>query len=183
MLRYEHGGDVYGNPHLALDFSVNVNPLGMPDGVKRALVSHLEEYTRYPDPQCRALRAALAARYGLAPEQVLCGTGAADLIFRIAACLKPRHALAPAPTFSEYERAVRAFGGTMEMHPLSAENEFILGEDFSASIAPGIELVFLCTPNNPTGLLIPFQRICHIVEACRAQGTFVVLDECFLGFT
>lgn len=183
MLRYEHGGDVYGNPHIALDFSVNVNPLGMPDGVKRALVSHLEEYTRYPDPQCRALRAALAARYGLAPEQVLCGNGAADLIFRIAACLKPRRALAPAPTFSEYERAVRAFGGTMEMHPLSAENEFLLGEEFLASIAPGIELVFLCTPNNPTGLLIPFQRICHIVEACRARGTFVVLDECFLGFT
>ena len=76
-------------------------------------------------PQCRALRAALAARYGLAPEQVLCGNGAADLIFRIAACLKPRRALAPAPTFSEYERAVRAFGGTMEARPLSEENEFI----------------------------------------------------------
>lgn len=81
MLRYEHGGDVYGNADAALDFSVNVNPLGMPDGVKHALISHAAEYARYPDPKCRVLCAALADRHGLMPEQVLCGNGAADLIF------------------------------------------------------------------------------------------------------
>ena len=62
MLRYEHGGDVYGNADAALDFSVNVNPLGMPDGVKHALISHAAEYARYPDPKCRVLCAALADR-------------------------------------------------------------------------------------------------------------------------
>ena len=183
MLRYEHGGDVYGTADAALDFSVNVNPLGMPDGVKHALISHAAEYARYPDPKCRVLCAALADRHGLMPEQVLCGNGAADLIFRIAACFRPKRALVPAPAFSEYERAVTAFGGIMQEHLLSEANGFALTEEFLKDITPETGLVFLCTPNNPTGRLIDPDLIRNIADACRKNGAILVLDECFIGFT
>lgn len=65
MRFYEHGGDVYTNDGIRLDFSVNTNPLGMPESVKQAIIGHIPEYAHYPDPACRALRSALAARRGL----------------------------------------------------------------------------------------------------------------------
>ena len=88
------GGDV-------LDFSANLNPLGMPEPVRQAAVGAVKEAVHYPDPLCRALSAAIARRDGVAPEQVLCGNGAADLVFRLAFSERPRRALVTAPTFSE----------------------------------------------------------------------------------
>ena len=82
-----HGGDwagykaQYGG--MPLDFSANVSPLGLPDGVRRAMAQSLENAHLYPDPLCRALRAGLAEHLGQPAEQILCGAGAADLIFRL----------------------------------------------------------------------------------------------------
>lgn len=70
----------------------------------------LEEAERYPDPQCRQLRAKLGEYHGLAPQNILCGNGAADLIFRLSLARKPKRALLLAPTFGEYEQALAAAG-------------------------------------------------------------------------
>lgn len=183
MLRYEHGGDVYGNAGVRLDFSVNTNPLGMPEGVKRALVSHLADYERYPDPQCRALTATLAKRFGLKPDMALCGGGAADLILRICACLKPKRTLVLAPTFSEYERAITLFGGETRAYRLDERDGFALREDILDALTGDIDMVFLCNPNNPTGRLIPPELVAQIAKRCEANGTYLVVDECFLEFT
>lgn len=180
---YEHGGDVYGNPGIRLDFSVNTHPLGMPQRAREALLAQAEAFSRYPDPQCRALRQALARRHGVAPENILCGNGAADLIFRICACLRPRRALTLAPTFSEYRRAVELFGGSMAEHRLREEDGFALGEDVLAALLPGAEAFFLCNPNNPTGRLAPEALLPSIARACAQNGALLVVDECFLAFT
>lgn len=183
MLRYDHGGDVYENAGVRLDFSVNTNPLGMPEGVKRALVSHLADYERYPDPQCRALTAALAIRFGLEPDMALCGGGAADLIFRICACLKPGRALVLAPTFSEYGRSVALFGGETRAYRLDERDSFTLRDDILDALTGDIDMVFLCNPNNPTGRLAPPELVAQIAKRCEANGTYLVVDECFLEFT
>ena len=146
MRRYEHGGDIYGDAKIRLDFSVNTNPLGMPEAARRALFDAADALERYPDPQCRALRQALSQKYGLAPEAVLCGNGAADMIFRLCACLKPKRALALAPTFSEYERPVKLFGGKMIEYRLREGNGFALTQEILSALTPGIELFFLCNP-------------------------------------
>ena len=104
MTPYTHGGDVltararFGGD--VLDCSANLNPLGMPPAVQAAAAAAAADSARYPDPLCRALRAAIAAHDGVAPEQVLCGGGAAELIFRLAYALRPRRALVTAPAFS-----------------------------------------------------------------------------------
>ena len=81
-----HGGDWMGYREQfgrdALDFSANVSPLGLPKGVADAITAALPQADRYPDPLCRTLRAALSEAEGLPAEQILCGNGAADLIFR-----------------------------------------------------------------------------------------------------
>lgn len=113
-----HGGDWAGYRaefgRDALDFSANVSPLGLPEGVARAITAALPTADRYPDPLCRELRAKLALHEGVPAEQILCGNGAADLIFRLVWAQKPRRALVTAPTFAEYATALKSVGCTVE---------------------------------------------------------------------
>lgn len=181
-----HGGDwagyqaQYGG--MPLDFSANVSPLGLPAGVRRAMVAALDSAHLYPDPLCRALRAGLAEHLGLPAEHILCGAGAADLIFRLALAARPRAALVTAPTFAEYEQALAVVDCRVERYPLREENEFLLTEDFLAAIRPGVGLVFLCEPNNPTGRTTPRPLLSRILAACEAAGATLVVDECFNEF-
>ena len=96
-----HGGDVYGAA-VTLDFSSNVHPLGTPPGVVEAIRAAAAQVRQYPDPYCRALTAAIAAHEGVPQPYVLCGGGAAELIYAYCDALRPRLAAEPAPTFSEY---------------------------------------------------------------------------------
>ena len=184
MLPYTHGGDVltaqarYGGP--VLDCSANLNPLGMPPQVGETAARAAAQASPYPDPLCRALRAAIAAHDGVAPEQVLCGGGAAELIFRLAFALRPRRALVTAPTFSEYEGALSAAGCAVTRHPLRRERNFDVDEGILEAIGPDTELVFLCTPNNPTGRLIDQELLLAAAEKCRGLGAVLAVDECFL---
>lgn len=183
MRSYEHGGDIYGDRPICLDFSVNTNPLGMPGSVRQAIGNGGVEDQRYPDPHCRRLRTALSARYGVAAEHILCGNGASDLILRLCACLRPRTVLLPAPTFSEYGRSAALFGAEIRTYPLQAENGFALDQGFLAALTTDIDMVFLCNPNNPTGQLCDLTLLEEIAARCAGNGTWLVLDECFIEFT
>ena len=184
MLPYTHGGDVltasarYGGP--VLDCSANLNPLGMPPAVGEAAAEAARRAAPYPDPLCRELRAAIAAHDGVAAEQVLCGGGAADLIFRLAYALRPRRALVTAPAFSEYEAALSAAGCAVARYPLTRERNFDVDGGILEAVEPGVELVFLCTPNNPTGRLIDQELLLAAAEKCRGLGAVLAVDECFL---
>ena len=184
MLPYTHGGDVltaqarYGGP--VLDCSANLNPLGMPPQVGEAAACAAAQASPYPDPLCRALRAAIAAHDGVEEGQVLCGGGAAELIFRLAFALLPRRALVTAPTFSEYEGALEQVGCAVTRHLLRRERNFDVDEGLLEAIGPDTELVFLCTPNNPTGRLIDQELLLAVAEKCRGLGAVLAVDECFL---
>lgn len=183
MRRYEHGGDIYSGDTVSLDFSVNTNPLGMPESVKQVIISHIPEYTRYPDPRCRVLRSALAQHYGLKAPMLLCGNGASELIFVLCACIKPRRAVTLAPTFSEYGRAATLFGGEMHEHLLLENDGFALTESILAELTPQTDVLFLCNPNNPTGRTCSPALLFKIAKTCRSNGILLVLDECFIDFT
>jgi threonine-phosphate decarboxylase len=178
-----HGGDVFRNQGIVLDYSVNTSPLGMPPLVRDAILSNVDDYEHYPDPLCAALRKAISLREGIAEELICCGNGAADLIFRLCLALRPRRVLLCAPTFSEYERAALLSGGSVSRHILSEKNDFALTDAFTDSIAGDVDMVILCNPNNPTGKLIPPALLESILERCRAQKALLMVDECFLPFT
>jgi threonine-phosphate decarboxylase len=186
-----HGGDIYSHKilmdkdreGLLLDYSVNTNPLGMPEPVKAALRDHVEEYHRYPDPACRELRAALSRYEGVSEDRICCGNGAADLIFRICLAQKPRRVLVCAPAFSEYERAAALAGGEVTLHRLDQAEGFALTRRYLEDLVPGLDMAFLCNPNNPTGRLIDPGLLAEILRRCRELGILLVMDECFLPFT
>ena len=183
MQQYEHGGDIYGNPGVKLDFSVNINPLGLPETVSQALVSRVDEYSRYPDPFCRELCTAIARHEAVPEDWIVCGNGAADLIYRICYAIKPQRALVTSPTFSEYEKALAQVGCAVAHNALKEENAFAMTDGILENIVPGVDVLFLCHPNNPTGRLIPPDLLERILNRARETGTTVVVDECFLDFT
>ncbi len=182
MERYDHGGDIYSR-RIELDFSVNVNPLGMPEAVKAALKNDAVNWQTYPDPCCRALRAKLSERLALPSGRILCGAGAADLIVRLCLAVRPERVLVCAPTFSEYEKGALMAEAKVEQYFLKEENGFALDEGILATLARRPDMFFLCNPNNPTGTLTSPELIKHIADRCEELGVLFVIDECFLSFT
>lgn len=182
-----HGGDVYTDRCLPegvplLDFSANLNPLGMPESVRQTLAGCAEQCGAYPDPLCRALRRALAEREGVPAERIVCGNGAADLIYRLVWALRPKRALIPAPTFAEYALALEGAGCRVEYAFLLEKEGFAPCEALLDAVKPGVELVFFCNPNNPTGVLSGREYLLRLAERCREAGAVLAVDECFLDF-
>ncbi len=181
-----HGGDLVSAREQTgcsslLDFSANVNPLGLPDSVRSAVIQGLEQNTTYPDPLCRDLRRALS-RYEQVPEgYILCGGGASDLIFRLAYALRPKRALLLAPTFAEYHLALAEVGCLCSYHSLREEEGFLPRPSLIQEAA-SCDLVLLCNPNNPTGALIDPALMNWVLEACIRTGAVLAVDECFLDF-
>lgn len=187
MPTYTHGGDLltaqacYGGP--VLDFSANLNPLGMPESVRHAAAAAVEEAVHYPDPLCRTLRADIAAHDGVREEQVICGNGAADVLFRLVQAKAPRRALVTAPTFSEYEQALRSVGCRVKYHYLKPERSFDVTDAILKGITPGLDMVFLCTPNNPTGRIVDPGLLERILRRCGELDILLAVDECFLALS
>ena len=186
MQTLTHGGDwagyraAYGRD--PLDFSANVSPLGLPEGVAKAITASLPTADRYPDPLCRDLRAKLSLSENVPAGWLLCGNGAADLIFRLVWAAKPRTALLPAPTFAEYAAALETAGCTVRRHFLWESEDFAVTEAFISAVDGDTDMVFLCQPNNPTGQLTPLALVEALLHRCEARGALLVVDECFLDF-
>ena len=180
--RSPHGGDVYSD-RVTLDFSANVNPYGTPKPVRDAVIASARRLQAYPDPTCRPLRKKLSEQLGIKPEEILCGNGAAELIFQFAAALRPPKALLASPCFSDYEAALLAAGCEPAFFSLKREEGFLVTERILDRIIPGLDLLMLTTPNNPTGRSIPRELLLRILSRCRETGTWLFLDECFYELT
>ena len=177
-----HGGDVYGAA-VALDFSSNVHPLGTPPGVVEAIRAAAAQVRQYPDPYCRALNATIAAHEGVPQPYVLCGGGAAELIYAYCDALRPRLAAEFAPTFSEYRTAAAHFGAQLAQYPLRAP-DFLPDEGLLAFLKERKpDVLFLCTPNNPTGVVYSAETLTRLAEILTAKSKeyghniFLVSDE------
>lgn len=177
----EHGGDIYRYGDI-LDFSANLSPLGTPESVKRAVMESAEFCGAYPDPMCRRLRERLSEYEGIPPENIVCGNGADDLIYRAVHVFRPARAVIAVPCFGEYEKALAEVNCRAVRHYLRAEDDFLLGGDIMEKLTSDTDMLILCTPNNPTGQLIPAELMRELSEVCLKKQIIFICDECFLGF-
>ncbi len=205
-MRHVHGGDIYGREEI-LDFSANMNPLGMPETIKQAAQTGVTASHQYPQPYARSLCEKIAAyeseklrnhhneHWGeenfISQEQVFAGNGAADLIFLLTRALQPEEGIVFTPSFAEYEAALRAASSTLSLIPLDEENGFSLTRHEIGSMRrhlaaksdisiPGKTVVFVCQPGNPTGVLVEPEHLLELLEICRRFESWLVLDACFV---
>ncbi len=177
-----HGGDIYRN-QIRLDFSVNTNPLGMPDPVKEALHQAVEEAENYPDIRAQALSAAVAEQLQVRKEQLVFGNGASELFHAVLHAIKPSKILIPVPSFLGYEEAAKAIDCEVIFYEMKKEENFCLTDRILDVLDENISLVFLANPNNPVGNLVEPELIFQIAEKCRQCDITLVLDECFMELT
>ncbi|UGT58701.1 aminotransferase class I/II-fold pyridoxal phosphate-dependent enzyme [Nocardia asteroides] len=167
MLR--HHGDVEARPGM-LDFAVNVRGVAPPAWLRARLAERLDDLGRYPSAEDEAAaRAAVAARHGRDPEEVLLLAGAAEG-FAMLPRLAPRLAAVVHPSFTEPELALREAG--VPVTRVILDRPYTLDPTL---VPEDADLVVLGNPTNPTSVLHPAATI----EALRRPGRLVVVDEAF----
>ena len=181
MNNHVHGGDVY-HYRDCLDFSANCNPLGTPESVKAAARDSLERIHEYPQVGYQPLKEAIGKYEQVDPDWVICGNGAAEVIFSVCRAGKPKKALVTGPTFAEYEQALQGVGCEVDHFWLEEEEDFQVERDFLKALRPERDIVCLCNPNNPTGELVSIELIEKILKRCREKDVMLVMDECFNDF-
>ena len=181
-----HGGDIY-RQHVELDFSVNLNPLGMPENVKEAVIRHTDSFETYPDCRSERLCAALAKKEQVPSGMLICGNGATELIYQLVLSQRPQKALILAPAFMEYESALSAVGCEICHYVLKEENGFRFTreeeENFLNELTKQYDMLFLASPSNPCGIILKHDLIDKICRICGEKQTVLMLDECFVDFT
>lgn len=182
-----HGGQAeallahFGLPadHRLEDFSANLNPLGPPAWVSDWLTKQLAGLERYPALDYTAARLAIAHHHQLQPEQVLLTNGGAEAIFLAAALHAGKRAAILTPSFGEYARACHAHRLLLTEIALPTPHFALDLEALLASLS-GIDVLFLCRPNNPTATLIDFPTMEVLLEQTALIGCRVVVDEAFI---
>lgn len=180
-MTHKHGGNIYEHKNAA-DFSANINFRGMPDSVRRAAMEAIDASIHYPEPGSKELRKILAKRENVSEDQVICGNGAAELMFLLALALRPKHAVLAQPCFFEYEQSLQSVDCRITNIWLKEGSGFELTEEFVSQIPSDADLVILGNPNNPTGQLISKEVIAAIRAHCRENGIYLVIDESFFDF-
>ncbi|MEG2893800.1 MAG: threonine-phosphate decarboxylase CobD [Clostridium sp.] len=186
-MNFGHGGNVdqvsrvYGiDRDSIVDFSANINPLGLHKNVKEAIVQGICKVDRYPDITYRDLVETISRHENINSDYVLLGNGAGEVIFNIARLLMPRKGLVFAPSFSEYGDALNSVGCKISYYSYGKNFNNVQGVvDY---IDDDIDIVFLCNPNNPTGVLSSRDVLVNIVKKCSEVGAVLVVDESFLDF-
>ncbi|MFQ6080544.1 MAG: threonine-phosphate decarboxylase CobD [Candidatus Bathyarchaeia archaeon] len=186
-----HGGDIwkgakkYGlHCENILDFSANVNPLGPPRKAMEAIKNNFWQVPFYPDSDSITLREAISHHIEeVNVENVIAGNGSTELIYLFSEVFieKGEESLIPAPTFGEYENAVRKVGGKPR-HIKSNQGFTVNITNFIKEIRPATKAIFLCNPNNPTGTLTPKENLLEIIEEASKEHVLVFLDEDFMEF-
>ena len=175
-----HGGDIYKYENVT-DFSANINPMGIPESVREAVVNSLEMCENYPQMFCDDLREKIGRRHGVDSSFIICGNGASDVLYRYVFAIKPKNAVVAAPCFAEYEAALECVGAKVEYYQIN-HNTFEIEDDFMEMFEYKPDMIFLCNPNNPTGILINDRLLERIIKECDRNGVRIFLDECFLDF-
>ena len=185
MERFLHGGNIYKEASPLgkwLDFSANINPLGLPDSMRKAIIEHLDDIDHYPEPDAPKLKNAIGEHYGIPMEQLILGNGASELFYLFFYTIRPKRVLIPVPSFGEYERSTIASGAEAVFLQLNPEKDFSIDLEELKENLPGIDCLILGNPNNPTGKLISGEFMEEIAALCNDLHCWLLVDESFLDF-
>ncbi len=171
------------DPGEVLDFSSNINPYAPPPDVLQ--VAHQLDFSPYPDRDAIQLRRVIGERFRLDPDQIVVGNGAAELIWLtlFTFCAPGGRVLVLGPTFGEYERCAALMGAEIHKQDAVETEGFQPDTDKIERSLRGLRprLFIACSPNNPTGVILPPASVLRWAE--RYPGTGFIIDEAYLPFT
>jgi len=182
-----HGGNIYElareqgcDPADITDMSSNVNPCGTLPGIKAYLAQRIAAIESLPEVDAGMITGLFAHHYGTGPENVTPGNGSTQLLYALPRALGTRKALIVGPTYADYASACRQQGITPDFLIAAEADGFKTDFERLASLAGQYDTVFICNPNNPTGVMTPPSLLSGLFAAC--PDTVFCVDESYLPF-
>ncbi|MGL1891325.1 MAG: threonine-phosphate decarboxylase CobD [Spirochaetaceae bacterium] len=176
---FTHGGNVHKasinnkiSKHKILDFSANINPLGLSPKGLSSIKNGVRNILNYPDPEYIELRQSLAGYYNVDIDHLIPGNGAIELIYSYVKNREVGTALIPAPGFVEYEKALLSYGWEVLYYTNKDEIN-----------TTNVDVIFICNPNNPTGSSYSESYLTELLNRCSNNNTDLFLDEAFIEFS
>lgn len=177
-----HGGDIYTDGILKgknlLDYSSNINPLGVPKGFSENIGEALKNVIRYPDIKYRKLIDNIKAYIGVENVQYILGNGAAEVIDLSISCFES--ILIVVPSFVEYEINSQKWNCKIEYSYLSRNMEFDYNDIMNK--LKNVKAVIIGNPNNPNGGTIDKNKFQEILDFCEENEKIIIIDEAFIEF-
>ncbi|MBM7661186.1 threonine-phosphate decarboxylase [Bacillus mesophilus] len=166
-----------------VDFSVNVNPFEAPYDLS-TIIPHFEKWlSDYPDPELTSVKNAISLYDQIDPGYLFIGNGASQCIFLLAQLFQNRTIGIVQPTFVEYKEACEIYGCTVKELKTTEKTDWQFNLEEIRDFMEGIDVLFLCNPNNPTGTVINQDRMKEVIEIGRETNTYLVIDEAFYDFS
>ncbi|MCF8091374.1 MAG: pyridoxal phosphate-dependent class II aminotransferase [Desulfotignum sp.] len=163
-----------------IDMSANLNPLGPPEQIKTVMMENLSAIHCLPEPDARSMTQGFARFHDIDPDTVIAGNGTTWFIYTIPRALNAKKALVLGPTYSDYADACRMHGTATAHWIADAEDKFLPDLEAVSQMAAQADLVFICNPNNPTGVLVEQAFITELLQ--RHPRVCFVVDESYLPF-
>ncbi|MDO4690763.1 MAG: histidinol-phosphate transaminase [Fusobacterium sp.] len=183
-----HGGNIYkfqreGKKDI-LDYSSNINPLGVPQKFIDIGKESFDKLVNYPDPYYIELRKKIAEFNLINMDNIIVGNGATEILFLYMRALRPKKVLLLAPCFAEYERALKSISAEIKYFELKEDDNFYPNiKNLKKEIEKNdYDLLLFCNPNNPTGQFIKLKDIKEIVKVCENKNIKIFVDEAFIEF-
>ncbi len=161
----------------------NENPLGPSPAAVEAMQKMLSNMHIYPDGNCYYLRETLAEKISVRPEQLIFGNGSDEILsFLTMAYLNPGdEAVMVDPSFSEYDFAVRIMGGIPKRVNLEGADFSYSVDDILKNVTDKTKMVFICSPNNPTGSIIKSADLDRLIRNLP-EKVMTVLDQAYIEY-
>lgn len=163
-----------------LDFSANINPLGYPEGVRKTILENFNDILHYPDIDCSSLKKYIARKIAHSADEIVVGNGSTELFYLAPRALKPAKGIILQPSFSEFPEALKCSGTEVVRYALNDEDDFSFHYNKNYFPDEKAGMLFLCNPNNPTGLLIEKHTLLAMIQ--RHSNVMFVVDEAFMDF-
>ncbi|NLD37731.1 MAG: threonine-phosphate decarboxylase [Desulfatiglans sp.] len=185
---HKHGGNPLADLarlHLSetkiIDFSVNLNPLGMPDVIAKNWQYLFNAVQDYPTINGQGITDFYTHKTGVKHDEFLAGNGSTELIYLIPRALKFKKVLIPAPSFYDYERASTLAGAEVVTYPLKLKNNFALPSvDELEAVINNVDAIWVGRPNNPTAGMFKRDTIIYLRE--KYPDKYFIIDEAFIQF-
>ena len=163
-----------------VDMSSNLNPLGPPETIENVICDNLLSIRSLPEPDAITMRKGFANFHGIDHNRVVAGNGTTGLIYTIPMALGSKKVLIAGPTYSDYKDACIMHKIDFEHCLSTASQGFFPDIDEISKKARDADTVFICNPNNPTGSLLPREKLLYLVE--KHPDTIFIIDESYLPF-
>jgi threonine-phosphate decarboxylase len=186
-MTFGHGGNIHAvarqlncSPADIFDMSSNINPLGPPPGLMDYLRQHLDSVSRLPEVDGRQTAEKFADYLGAPSDRLLAGNGTTQFIYAIPRVLQSKQALIIGPTYSDYTDACDRSRTARKTFLTREADAFMPDWHRLQHAARQFDTVFVCNPNNPTGVLLPNAKLHQLCSAC--SRTIFIIDESYMPF-